>query len=247
MRPAGRIPGQMGPDLTIQDAVRRIVETPAPVLLLDTCAVLDVVRAPLRKLSPAVTAAREIVCMTRRSPAALYTVTCQLVDTEWRDHHEPVAGEVNTDLDKLERSLAVYLEICKSVEIEPPQLSLERVRGLPSVLLGLAEQLMHSAVRLRTDQECQLRAHCRSIDGLRPARKGGQSKDCDIIEHYLMFTSQLRQSGVGLPCVFVSSNSADYCLDRNKVHPDLMQVFSQADLTFASELGSARYKLGLTQ
>lgn len=58
----------------------------APVVFLDTCVLLDVVRAPLRNAAGNVEAAAEILTGANRSPPTVYPVIACPTPTEWGDH-----------------------------------------------------------------------------------------------------------------------------------------------------------------
>ena len=70
--------------ITIDQAVASSISAPRPILLLDTCTLLDIVRAPLRDLTAAVRAGVEL-----RAPAACGAIRLlvqDIVPGEWADN-----------------------------------------------------------------------------------------------------------------------------------------------------------------
>jgi len=59
---------------SIPDSVIAIQARAAPVLFLDTCVLLDVIRAPLRDSAFTVQAAVEVLTAAQRSPPTVYLV-----------------------------------------------------------------------------------------------------------------------------------------------------------------------------
>ena len=58
----------------------------APVVFLDTCVLLDVVRAPLRNAAGNVEAATDVLTGANRTPPTVYPVIACPTPTEWGDH-----------------------------------------------------------------------------------------------------------------------------------------------------------------
>ena len=62
----------------------------APVVFLDTCVLLDVVRAPLRNTAGNVEAAKEVLTGASRTPPTIYPVIACPTPTEWVAHIDEV-------------------------------------------------------------------------------------------------------------------------------------------------------------
>ena len=78
--------------------VNRILAAPAPVLCLDTCALLDIIRVPARfhenKISVnIITAAFELISKASTNPPDLWILILELVEKEWLEN----ASNVHTD------------------------------------------------------------------------------------------------------------------------------------------------------
>lgn len=69
---------------TIDQAVKVLLATPRPVLILDTCSLLDIVRAPERGEDHIVVAAQELRDLSRQSHVAQYVP--DIVPREFNDN-----------------------------------------------------------------------------------------------------------------------------------------------------------------
>jgi hypothetical protein len=67
----------------IANIVAAIVGSPAPVLFLDTCTLLDVVRAPIRNKASEVEFARLILQCVLKVPKTIHLLVPFPVHTEW--------------------------------------------------------------------------------------------------------------------------------------------------------------------
>jgi hypothetical protein len=71
---------------SILAAVGTIQAHVAPVVFLDTCVLLDIIRAPLRNASLTVQAATELLTGAQRVSPTVYLVIGCPTPTEWNDH-----------------------------------------------------------------------------------------------------------------------------------------------------------------
>jgi hypothetical protein len=69
---------------TIAQAVADLLAAPRPILIVDTCALLDIVRAPLRDLTAAVRAAVELKTLLMNGTVELFVQ--DIVQREWTDN-----------------------------------------------------------------------------------------------------------------------------------------------------------------
>lgn len=70
--------------IAIAQAVADLIANPRPVLFLDTCALLDVVRAPLRNLTPTVRAGLQLRALAGAGTVQLFVQ--DIVPHEWTDN-----------------------------------------------------------------------------------------------------------------------------------------------------------------
>src|SRR5580700_258444 len=70
--------------ITLARAAADLIATPRPILFLDTCALLDIVRAPLRDLTATVRAGLEL--RTLRAAGTVRLFIQDIVPREWADN-----------------------------------------------------------------------------------------------------------------------------------------------------------------
>ena len=228
----------------IVNAVDSITASAAPVLFLDTCAILDVIRMPQRDIQEQVISAASDVLDASKEPRKLWIVATTMVENEFNEKLKKVENElvkhvekVDKDVEKL-RKAANYL--FASSQINSGNF---RDMKIPQALSKIAEYLLDSAILIATEDDCILRAVKRVTNKKRPSQKGKEEyKDCEIIEHYLEVSRQLRNRGFQEKCVFVSSNKNDFCeKNATKIHPDLDTDFKEVGLEYAGDIAWANY------
>ncbi len=81
---AGQAAGGYDPMITIAQAVADLTAAPRPILFLDTCTLLDIVRAPLRDRTLAVRAGVELRTLAAAGEVRLFVQ--DIVRGEWTDN-----------------------------------------------------------------------------------------------------------------------------------------------------------------
>lgn len=218
----------------IVDLCQEICQAPAPVVMLDTCAVLDVIRAPIRpKLPPnVVLAAQELTGGALLHPRTVWLVATETILNEWQDHRDATAGEVLRQLRRIDNEVEVARVVAghsqpARVVTQPGLGSL----GLETELRQTAQEMLDAAEVITTDEQAELRAGRRVQLGRAPSSKGkSEYKDCLIFEHYLALSHCLQQAGYAEPRFLVTSNIRDYGNPTgpdNPLAPDLAAVSLQ--------------------
>lgn len=232
--------------VTILNAVNSITASAAPVLFLDTCAILDVIITPKRESiqNAVVSVTNEIVFKGATEPKQLWIVATTLVIDEFNEKLETVEDDLVQHVKKVDRDLENLRIAANSLfstpEIKPLKFGEMKI---PHTLRKIADDLLETALLIARENDCKLRAGDRVADGKRPSQKGQEEyKDCEIIEHYLEVSRQLRNKGFKEKCVFVSSNKKDF-REKNttKVHPDLDSDFKEVGLQYAGDIAWANY------
>ena len=222
---------------SISAAVARIQLAVAPVVLLDSCVLLDIVRAPLRNTADIVEAASELLTGSKRTPPSVYLFVGCPTPKEWADHIDEVVADCRIAVhcvDAVSRAWH-FLGV-------PGYPTLPRGgEKLPDRLKTLSEQLLNSSSVLDKDAEALSRAIDRIINARKPARKGGQgAKDATILEHAIRLADALIARGVATRHVFVSSNTKDFA-DGNttSAHPDIQPDIDRRDIHYSVSLTAA--------
>ena len=224
---------------SLDDAVAQIRASGLPVLFIDTCCLLDVIRAPRRptELRGCIEAAVELHDLATTSPSRCTLVVASLVPREWREHAGPVAEDLRGYLEQVDRQTERLHQTCDLVGITPtfPR-SAYKLLDLADRLYDLSQRLLDSALRLDSDDECKLRAWERASSKRPPSRKGGEVQDSTIIEECLEVSRRLGAAGSAGKRVFCTSNTGDYCEAGSSLHPLLVDEFGAAGLGFAANL-----------
>jgi hypothetical protein len=197
-----------------QEVVDRILATPAPVLFIDTCIMLDVVRSPYRENVEA-DAARifeALIQFSKITPPEVWLTTCETVESEWRNNIANVKAELEKEVLKLEQRTQRFWEAAKSAN------NILNIRELPKntlkiedTLESISESLLKRCLSIVPEDRDTLRAMQRVKKDLPPARRGkSEPKDCEIFEVFLRLSRALRNAGFKEKILLVSSNTSDY-------------------------------------
>jgi hypothetical protein len=249
----------MPASVRISDAAASICQHPVPVLLLDTCALLDTLRvASTGYKIPAriVPAARQILSRVNSTPKTLWLVGAEIVNVEWNDNRKNMLDQISNHIGQVDRALMKLHTAVRAI----PSIASNATRSeigafasgvdalqlrhldLPSKLMEICDQLVSSAILIRADEQVLTAANLRSMEGLKPASRGKRERaDCQIIESYFALCRLLRAQGHVEPCVFVSSNTADFFGEGSPLRPheDIALECSAVGLQLALEFSHA--------
>jgi hypothetical protein len=246
--------------ISVQEAAGLICAEPAPVLLLDACALLDILRvASSRENSPparTILAANEILARSNSRDRRLWLLGAAIVEVEWNDNAQNVVAEIARHVRQVDRSIDRLLTAVREIPSIAANISSSEMRGLaaaapapqfepldlPTKLFEIAKSVVESALWLAANEQILAAANARSMQGLKPADVGKRERpDCQIIETYFALCRELRARGYVETCVFVSSNKADFFGEGAPMrsHEHLAGTCSGVGLHFTQELSHA--------
>lgn len=210
----------------------------APVLFLDTCSILDVIRAPVRRLANCVADATRIAEFAASSPPRCTIVVGSFVPAEWHTHDQDVLRSLENHLAEMDESASDFHGLCAHLGIPVPFTRPGYIAsGLAVRLHDLSRHLLQAATVLDRDPEAKDRAFERvTVTKLRPCRRGSELKDCQIFEECLEVGRLLRAAGFTRRLVFCSSNTSDYCDPGTIPHPDIAIDCAAIGMTFTTTL-----------
>ena len=227
----------------VETLAARIVAEPAPVVLPDTCSILDVIRSAFRPgiQTDIVEATMSLTNRARRTPRALWVVTPEQVTREWSDNSANVKGELTAAIRQAEQ---LSIRLAEAAGLVLPNANLSRLTLNPLRLddrvFDVAEQFLTAAEVLADHGDCISKAHTRMVRRIAPSSLQRQEyKDCVVIEHCLALCHALRLLGFGEPLIFVTSNSTDYGR-LPALTPPLDAEFSAVGLQYVSNLAWAK-------
>ncbi|MBI1914956.1 MAG: hypothetical protein HYS12_09510 [Planctomycetes bacterium] len=217
--------------------VTAITGSPAPVLFLDSCILLDIVRTPLRNKASEVRVATQFLASVRKAPKTIHLLIASPTPTEWNDH----IGEAVTDCTTAVNSCNAVASICAQIALPGVAFLPAAVLNLPTMLRQLSADLLASAVTIDHSAAALGRAVDRIIASTHPAKPGGKgAKDSVILEHAVETTDKLRTAGFTGITLFVSSNTADFAAKGStNLHAQLVPAFNPVSLQYAVSLEDA--------
>lgn len=219
---------------TIAEVAQQLTADGLPVLFVDTCILLDIIRAPLRKIPACIQSAVELAEM--QSKGRCRTVASSMIQNEWKTYEKAVTEELESHLTSHDQRAFAFHEACDAVKIP---LSFAKASyqgvGLAAKLRDLSAGLLTNSLHLSPSDEAKSRATNRTLACVRPAKKGGGLQDCIIIEEYLELCRLLHSGAFGKKKVFCSSNTDDYQSGR-KLHDSLVGEFDLVELIFTNAL-----------
>lgn len=210
---------------------------PAPVMFVDSCTLLDIVRAPLEDKPDEVRVALQMLAAARKSPTMIHLLIASPTRKEWADH----IGEAVDDCTKAVKGCNAVSLICRHLSLPAVASLPAAVLDLPNLLRILSESLLNVAVEIQNQAAAMERAIARIIASTHPAKPGGRgAKDAIILEHAVEMTRRLRAAQFPGLCLFVSSNTKDFAMTGStNVHSALAPVFHPVALQYAVSLTHA--------
>lgn len=222
--------------VTIDQAVANLNKDPKPVLFLDTCALLDIVRAPLRNLTSTVRSGLELLPLARIGLVQLFVQ--DIVPREWTDNLPAARKDGETGILSFTATWELAHEFGKPA---PPLPTL-----LPGTLIDDLENLSKELLDAAEVIERDYRGMSLAVDRVAAKRKPssgksqGHVKDSHILCHALRLSDLLKVGGYPRWRVFVSSNKSDFAAPSATVfHPDIASDAAPAGLRYAVSLDAA--------
>lgn len=222
----------------IADVVNEITAHPAPVLFLDTCILLDVVRAPLRNKPDEIRFGRIFLDAVQKNPKTIHLLIPFPVQTEWSTHVLERENECRTAIN----ACNAVSEICLHLALPTVAVLPAAVLTMPALLRQLSTDLLNACVTIDQDAAALGKAVSRIVANTHPVKQPESkgAKDAVILEHAVQTTGQLRNAGFASNCLFVSSNTKDYAAPGStSLHPQLAPLFNTVNLGYAVSLTDA--------
>ncbi|MFN7526380.1 MAG: PIN domain-containing protein [Dolichospermum sp.] len=191
-----------------------IISAPAPVLFLDTCIILDIIRSPFRDniSTNEISASLELIRKTEANNRSVWLVTNEIVYTEWKENIETVKNELTEEIKKAE------LKRQKMVNAANIIFDIKHNFGQPIQTLNLSEHLgnlskslLDKCEKIAIDDSHYVEAMKRINKCDAPAQRGKNSaKDCQIFAAFLDIGKQLRNKNFHQNICFITTNYQDY-------------------------------------
>ncbi|HEY5314108.1 MAG TPA: hypothetical protein VIK18_16370, partial [Pirellulales bacterium] len=220
--------------ITLAEAAAGLLATPRPVLFLDTCTLLDIVRAPLRDLTPTVRAGVELRALATAGAVRLFVQ--DIVPGDWAENLPAARRDGETGV----RAFTATWQIAADFGQPAPPLPVLPPAALIDELEQLSRGLLVAAEVLDRDHAGMSRAMDRVAAKQKPSSAKGTVKDCHILGHALQLSSLLAAAGYANSRVLTSSNRSDFAAPNATVfHPDIVPDAAIAGLRYAASLEAA--------
>lgn len=224
-----------------------LVALGAPVLCVDTCTVLDVIRDITRetvKLTD--TSAGFALLAAAETNADLVVLMAAQVAIELASNLPEVQQEAEEKLTKFRAQAQRIHDVATAFGAlgTLPTSHLHGHVARARLVLGRWEAI---AWKVPSNPGVAGRAFARVNAPRTPARKGKESmKDCVVVEAYLEAAQQLRSAGLTAPIVFASSNTKEYnAPNTSHLQPDIAADFGAVAMEYAPNFGAAKHLLRL--
>jgi len=235
--------------ITFEELIDRVIASNVPILLPDTCILLDLVRSPRRTevTIGAITAARRLV----KAITIDQTVACILIDQvhdELIRNRPDIEEDADKGVNKLEGELHRRADWTIGQEI-PADVDVAHVRAGVLRARILLDDWILAALKVDSTEDHRARAGLRVGKARAPSRRGRDSyADCLIVEASIAIARALRSKGYKHTIMFASSNLEDF-YDRSTrgLYDDLAKDFGEdgIEIKYARNLEEAAYRLEL--
>ncbi len=216
-----------------------------PVLCIDTCSILDIMRDPTRKegASPGEQKAA-IDLVTHAEAGRLVCLIAEQVSTEFDDHDLSVQEEAKEKLKKFREQIEQVNKIA-AIYGSPSTASFDHLDDHVARARGVVQRWLNCLNLVIPSIAAPGKAFARMNACIPPAKQGKESsKDCLIYETYLEAASKLRAAGLKAPIVFLSSNIKEYFGERGIVKPEISAEFSPLAVSYSPNMAAAKNELG---
>lgn len=225
----------------------RLLALGAPVLCVDTCTLLDVVRDVTRASVHLGNANACLILLQRaETGTALVVLIADQVRLELANNLQVVEQEASDALVRFQ-SQAQRIDAVANAFGSGGTLQIQHLNHHVLRTRAVFDRWTACAQSVNADQTVAARAFQRVNGPRTPARPGKESmKDCVIVETYLDAATQLRSAGLSSPIVFASSNTKDfYATGSSHLASDISADFGALQIEFAPNFGAAKHLLGL--
>jgi hypothetical protein len=210
----------------INAIVQAILASPAPVLMPDTCSLLNVLETPTpdENVSPnIVPATQALLARLQANPATLWMVVAQTVEEEWQRHRENKRDRAIRSIRSADERISFLWSIASSMASAPagPHIQFAGLQ-IAQRLHEIAERIIRTAKVIQADDAFHAAAGIRIVAGRAPATAGKKPEvnGCVLIEQYLALCRGLRAAGFTERLLTISrlhmpSSEAGSCQRKN--------------------------------
>lgn len=221
-----------------------IVVRGVPVLCIDTCSILDIMRDPTRDETKPYERKVAIDLLDRLEKGDLVCLIAEQVELEFNEHNQGIQDEAARAIQKLREKIERVNQI-HGTFLAPTAISLTHLDALVAPARKVVQRWLDASMLVSGSTDALVRAMDRVNRNIAPARRGKDSvKDCLVLETYLGEMDGLRASGFTASAVFLSSNRKEYLGESNVLKADLQADFARTNMTYGTNMAQAKAALG---
>ncbi|MFM6024376.1 MAG: PIN domain-containing protein [Dolichospermum sp.] len=191
-----------------------IISAPAPVLFLDTCIILDIIRSPFRDniSTNEISASLELINKSQLNNRSVWLVTNEIVYTEWKENIETVKIELTREIKKAELKREKMVNAANIIfDFNHDFGQIIETLNIPEHMENLSKSLLDKCEKIAIDDSHYVEAMKRINKCDAPAQRGKNSaKDCQIFAAFLDIGKQLRNKNFQKNVCFITTNFQDY-------------------------------------
>jgi hypothetical protein len=222
-----------------------IASAAVPVLCIDTCSILDIMRDPTRDTVRPHDRQAAIDLVIAAEAGNLMCFIAEQVAIEFADHDQSVQDEAERSLRKM-RAQIERINKLSAVYGAPGIANLAHLDDHVARARSVVGRLLVKLDKVIPGPSVPAKAFARMNAGIAPGRRGKESsKDCLVYETYLELVAALRGSGVASPIVFLSSNTNEYFTDSGILRAPIAVDFGKLSIDYAPNMSAAKHMLGL--
>ena len=229
-----------------ETVISKLILSPLPILIADTCSLLDVLRAPVRFEAGELRAAMFVWMALTHPQPSVYLVLPEII---WNVELKQRRGSAEENLREFcnqyktpTRSLQWW---CSVVGARMPPDPEPFTSGLIQSLTEIFDGITGAACHLDEQTKCIDPAYQRVKEKRAPAHRKGEMKDAVIVEEVLELSRLVRDRGFNPPIVLLSANHDDYLDNEGGIHGDIAKDFNPLQITFSLNWTEARHSLGI--
>lgn len=227
-----------------------VLAAPAPVLIVDTCSMLNVMEAPHSGIEGVDTIknANIVLGYLESNPPKCHLILPSVVNTELNNQIDGAGKHTGKSCRKIINQAEAYQQVATIVTGNEMDVRLEDHSVVADKVQEMVSNLIDRSI-LVSEEECYLAEGVRrSGKSLLPARKGTSVADSVIFAEALALCKLLVGESYDQPLMLLSSNTRDFDPERNpdeEARAKLKVEYSDAGLKYASDWGRAVHELGI--
>lgn len=221
-----------------------IAAAAVPILCIDTCSILDIMRDPTRETAKPYEHKAAIELLTAAEAGDLVCLMAEQVRIEFAQHDQNIQDEAERNLRKVCEQIQRINQL-STVYGAPGTIDLSHLNGHVGRARTMVGRWLAQLRSVTPSPSVHMKAFARMNAGRAPATQGKESsKDCLVYETYLEVAENLRAASGVSPIVFLSSNTREYFTEGRILKPDIASEFGKINVKYAPNMSAAKFELG---